>query len=341
VKINITALPLGLVPGSGLRVAAHPVSGEVTLNFEAQGSLQEQIRSTVALACKGFALEVKPDGETVERTGVFELGVDQQSIYEHSQQKVTIESGAVVLNGARFMVKGGIGNLFSLPEWNVELWTEGLQPAAAFDLFPMYFRSLRQDLLLEGPVAIRLKSSGTWESLNLEAQMDLEDLGLRYRETLQKAPGIPLLVEAICSKEGKRITIADLRCTVHQLRMNMSGEFLAEESPLLGLVFQTEPVPLAGWEALVPSVGPYAMEGSVFLRGSLKAASTMPRPIGRCLRIGSPSVYLLPEYRRLAPGHGPRSSRNSPWMASCGRGWPRSRFRERLRRERASFLPSL
>ena len=74
-----------------------------------------------------------------------------------------------------------------------------------------------------------------------------------------------------CVHSGLGIAkLDDLELRLHTLSLNVSGELALVEIPHFGLLLQTSPTALEGWNALFPLLSAYQPKGSFFLRSSVR-----------------------------------------------------------------------
>ena len=268
-KVTLKSLPADRLPSVLLRgLPVRVASGSVSLDLEAEGSLDGRVRVGSVLEVEGLALEVPGGMAGGERTGVFALKFEHQGNLEYPLKRVTTESALVSLNQNRVRFKGTVQVSSPAPEWDLEVWTEQLHPDSLLPLFPLLAQHWPQDLQIEGPVGAWLKSAGNPESLTWEARLDLEGTRVQVREGFLKPAGAPISLEGQGTKEGKRIVLNLVRLKHPDLALGVSGEVLAEPRPQFTLVLQSEPVPLETLAAFVPPLSPYGLEGKLLLRGS-------------------------------------------------------------------------
>jgi hypothetical protein len=115
---------------------------------------------------------------------------------------------------------------------------------------------------------------------------------VEYQDLFQKAPGGRFSIACKANKQGERVTVEDLELLLHTLALNASGELTLSETPHFGFLVQTNPIALEGWDTLCPSLAPYELAGSFFLRSSLRGT---PDDMSTNLQISSDKIgFLLP-----------------------------------------------
>lgn len=84
-----------------------------------------------------------------------------------------------------------------------------------------------------GPVRIEGKAEGTLEELAFDVQLDAKGAAVRYGESFDKAPGVPLDLAARGTKRGNAVEIPDLRLRFDETKLRGSAKIANLESPKL------------------------------------------------------------------------------------------------------------
>ena len=270
-RISLKSLPLQTIQGDLTKGFPYQVlSGNLSIEADAKGSLEEKILSEADVNIDGLVLQESGKEDNREKTEKLHVSLAQKSVFQYSGQKIEIQSAAVSVNRNQILLKGSLTSLFSSPKWDLEVWTEDFHPFALVELFPMFSGSFPSDLEMVGPTEINVQSAGSMEKLHLEARLDMNGMNIRYKDVFRKAAGVPLSLDCNMDKEASRYTLKELKLTLHHLLMNVSGEVVSEKKTRFGLLAQTHPVSLKGWDALVPLLSPYRLDGSFFLRSSVR-----------------------------------------------------------------------
>ena len=272
-NISLESLPLEKIQGDVTKgLPFQLLSGALSLKVDAKGSLGEEILSEAEVDIEDLVLQASDKKDPAEKTGKLHVTFTQKSGFEYTKQRVELESAALSLNRNRILLKGTLESLFESPRWDVKAWTEDFHPYALVSLFPMFSQGLPSELEWEGPAEIKVQSAGSMENLHLEARVDLNSARIRYKDLFHKAAGTPLSLDCNGDKEAAHYTLKDLQFILHHLVMNVSGEIVTEKKKRFGLLAQTRPVSLKGWDSLVPILSPYHLDGSFFLRSSIRGS---------------------------------------------------------------------
>lgn len=290
VKVQLSLLGVALeavgpyLPqGLPLEATAGKLSGEV----EAEGVLSGAVRSKARIVLEELMLRSPGDEGVAWPPANLELAY--QGTAEVQAEKVTIASAAFSFNGSGVRLEGRVEGFRSTPSWDVTVRTEGLQPGTLVASIPLLAAQLPQGLDLEGVAELQLASSGSLEDFGADLQCDLGGLRIQYEDLFHKPQGTACSLKASGRREGERIVLRELKATLHQLALSGSGEVVTQDKQAqYGFLLQTTPVPLGGWDALVPSLKPYRPEGSLLVRSSLRGTN------------GDASVNLQASSERLA-----------------------------------------
>jgi len=270
-RLSLQSLPMetigkAFLPASPLQIRA----GEGSLEMDAKGSLDDRIEVQSELEMKALVLQETVEEGEGKKTEALQGVLSEKAVLTYAEQKVDLQSVAVSLNGNRLVLKGKVRGFLETPHWDLDLKSEGLNPDSLLRLFPMFVQSVPPDLRLEGPAEVTMQSSGSTEKMRFAARVDMNNMGILYQDVFRKSAGIPLSLECKGEKEGSRYKLEDLSLVLHQLALNVSGEVVTEKTTRFGLLAQTRPVSLKGWGGLVPMLEPYHLDGSFFLRSSLR-----------------------------------------------------------------------
>jgi hypothetical protein len=266
-KFPISRLKDGLPKGLPVQV----LSGDLSMNLEANGSLAEKILSKSDIELKDLVFEERKQEGSAERSGTIHFTLTHEMSVDYPKRQISLQSGVVSINGNRLLMKGTVDNFLKGPQWDVEGWTEGLQPAALVELFPMFTNKFPKDIHIEGPAAIHLQSSGSPKKFHMETNVDMNAMKIQYKDLFQKPVGTPLSFVCKGNKNAEHITFEELQVILHQLIMTAPGEIMITgKTPQFNFQVQTRPVPLKGWDALVPLLSPYHLEGSLVLQSSFR-----------------------------------------------------------------------
>ena len=292
-EFPIERFKAGLPKGLPVQVLA----GNLSMNLETKGSLAEKIVSRSDIEVKDLVFEERKQQGVAERSGTIHLTLTHRSSVDYPRRQISIESGEVSINGNRFLVKGRAENFLKEPQWDVKAWTEGLRPASLVDLFPMVRNKIPKELAITGPVEINLQSSGFQKKFHVETNVDMGAMKIQYKDLFQKPAGTPLSIVLKGDKKAEHITLEELQVILHQLVMDAPGDItITDKKPHFGFQMQTRPISLKGWDALVPKLSPYRLEGSLVLTSAFRGT---PQDASFELRLSSDRMgFDIPQLKK-------------------------------------------
>jgi len=271
VQTSLREIPIGgLLDRFSYELPVRVQSGTVSIDWEASGSLAEQIASKAQVDLQGLRLEPPQAASDGAEPAELNCTITEKLVLEFAEEKLLLESVDVSVDGQRLQMQGIVESFKTDPRWDVKVWSEGFRPDPLMAILPILANQIPTELELEGPLAIRLKSVGTQEAFQVEARVDMEAMKILYPELFQKLPGTAFSIGCKADKKGERVTLNDLELALHTLLLNASGELALAETPHFGFLLQTNPIVLEGWDTLCPLLSPYQPKGSFFLRSSLR-----------------------------------------------------------------------
>lgn len=307
IRSSLRELPLGTVVS--LLPSQLPVrilSGTGSASLEAKGSLDQKIVSRAAVDLQDLRLQASGAEETAGPEPVaLHCTIAENLVLEAAAEKLALESLEVTVNGEKLLMQGMVESFRTDPRWEGKVWSDGFRPDLLIAIVPAAAQALPAELSFEGPLAMHLESAGTREAFGLEARLDLEGMKIEYQDLFRKAPGGKFSIGCKADKKGEHVTVKDLELLLHTLALNASGELTLSETPHFGLLLETNPIVLEGWETLCPSLAPYEPEGAFFLRSSLRGT---PEDVSVNLQVSSDKIrFLLPSPEGERGGGGDRS----------------------------------
>jgi hypothetical protein len=271
VHTSLRELPIGgLLARMSFELPVRVQSGTVSLDWEASGSLAEQIASKAQVDLQGLRLEPPPPAPDGVEPDELNCTITEKLVLEFAEEKLLLESVDVSVDGQKIQMQGTVESFKTDPRWDVEVWSEGFRLDPLMVILPIFANRIPKELELEGPLAIRLNSVGTQEAFQVEARVDMEGMKILHPELFQKPSGTAFSIGCKADKKGERVTLNDLELRLYTLSLNASGELALAETPHFGFLLQTNPIVLEGWDTLCPPLSPYQPKGSFFLRSSLR-----------------------------------------------------------------------
>ena len=249
------------------------LSASLRADLEVGGSLQDGLRTRSEWHLEDVVVERSGEEGPPIPSEKMQLTFAQEAVLNHPGQSLEIASVLVSLNANRVLLRGSVRDYLDAAGWDLELWTEGLDPGALSRLLPVFGAALPPDLEMAGLAQVKVRTHGTMESLRVDAHAEMDSLRVQFGDTFRKDTGVPLSVSFKGDKQGDRMTLEDLRLQLHHLTVKISGEMMSGEPTRFGLLAQTPAVDLNGWGSLVPAVAAYEPEGSALLRVSARGTT--------------------------------------------------------------------
>ena len=246
-----------------------PLSGILNGKLTARGSLAAQLTSESQIDVQDLIIQMLDEAQAARNSTPVQISFAHNIQLEYSNEKMSVESAALSLNGNRILVKGNVQNFLKLPKWDARIWTETFQPMSLAALMPMFLEKMPAELELKGPAEITINSAGTKDSFNFDINTNMAQMEVKYEELFKKPAGTPFSLLSKGDKAAERITLKELKLNLHDLVMTTAGEIIQSAKPRFSLRTQTNSISLEGWEDLVPLLAPYNPRGSLFLRSSL------------------------------------------------------------------------
>lgn len=137
---------------------------------------------------------------------------------------------------------------------------------------PKLKAAIPPDLKLNGPITAELDLAGTTGALSVNATIDGTAIAVRHGELFSKQPGIPLTVTADARYTREKIAVNEATIRFHLLEGRMTGTITQGDAPEVNLSVSTSPVPLSGWEEILPATKPLALKGTAGLDAKINGA---------------------------------------------------------------------
>ncbi len=264
VVVRTDSLPLRRITESlGLPVQA--LSGTLNADISAAGSLERNLDASSKIRVENLVLQTRGDDSTGPRkTEAIAVSLDGKALYTAEGEAVTLEPTSLEVNGNRIVASGSMHNVLSRPEWKMNLQGASLDPSALIGLFPMYSGKVPEDLSFRGPARLEIRSSGSRDDFTVEAGVDASLMEIVYGELFGKPEGMPCTLEISTGVRQGVVDISSLNLTLYNLLLSGSGEVdLSKPVPTADIRVATRPMTLQGWDAVVPLLAQYDLDGSV------------------------------------------------------------------------------
>lgn len=306
VSIRTDSLPLSrLTENLGLPVQA--LSGTLNADISAAGSLDRNLDASSKIRVENLVLKTGGHEQSGPRkTGTIAASLDGKALYTSEGEAVTLQPTSLEINGNRLVASGNVQNVLSRPEWKMTLQSTSLDPAALIGLLPMYTGNMPEDLSFRGPARLEVRSSGSREDFTVEAGVDASLMEIVYGELFGKPEGMPCTLETAAGVRQGVVDIRSLNLTLYNLLLSGSGEIdLSKPVPTADIRLDTRPMTLQGWDAVVPLLAQYDLDGSV---GAVTAG--MSGPLNQAaLSLRAPAeriAFTLPPNEAEGESQGPQ-----------------------------------
>jgi uncharacterized protein involved in outer membrane biogenesis len=162
-------------------------------------------------------------------------------------------------------VRGTVGPLGTPPAAaapvDVEVKLDPLDPGALAAAVPAFAAALPAGAGITGPLTVSTHVTGTAATAVVQLAVDGSDAAVRWRDAFAKPAGTPLRIDVEATRAEDAVRIAKARLLLAEADLGASGTVGAGGA--LDLQVDGGPIPLAGWERLVPAAAAYALAGTV------------------------------------------------------------------------------
>lgn len=172
-------------------------------------------------------------------------------------------------------IKGVIGPLGNDADMkrlsmDVTLRAGSLNPDFIMAFYPSIQENLPEDVAFSGLLGMEMIMKGTLANLQIQGNMEMKDLDIRYGETFYKPKLVPCQISIKASKAGDDIRVEPSVITMHTMSLKTSGKITGLTNPNFDLVMGADDTSMNGWELLVPSLKEYKPDGNITFRGAMK-----------------------------------------------------------------------
>jgi len=192
-------------------------------------------------------------------------------------QPISVELAAALFAAKQNLrLKARLGPLPTGGDFN-QLLLDGQLQADPLDIgrlksaAPGALSVLPKEIDLSGVFRIKkLNFKGTAEKLALDGELEGGDGALRIGKILHKAVGVPLLLTADAQYANRTLFLRHAAVKLHTLMLESKGEVRLGGAPELNLNFTSKPVPLDGWDKIIPAVAGYQLAGEMQVNATLR-----------------------------------------------------------------------
>jgi uncharacterized protein involved in outer membrane biogenesis len=115
-----------------------------------------------------------------------------------------------------------------------------------------------------------LKLKGTLHDLALNGGIEGTQGFIHYRDYFHKPAGIPLVLESAAQYSNDKIVIGNAGLKLHTLPLQVKGDIVLGNPPVVNLSFDSDPASLEGLGKLIPAIVNYDIKGKMGLRATVR-----------------------------------------------------------------------
>lgn len=187
---------------------------------------------------------------------------------------LTIELDAAVIEDEKNLaVSGTFGPLADNPDdtpVNARIDIGPIAIATLKTALPALSEGMPPELTLDGPVRLGIDAAGTVGAVTLRVEMDASELAAEMPASFTKTAGTPMTLASDVAVTEERVTLSNLRVQLHTLEASGGGTVTLGESPTARFDLQSKPTSLAGWDAIIPTLAEYSLEGAMQLQAHIE-----------------------------------------------------------------------
>ena len=140
--------------------------------------------------------------------------------------------------------------------------------------FPEMQTAVPPNVQIDGPVKLSVEAAGLWPDLPLKLEVDASQTTIRAAGNFTKPAGVPLTLGVTVVANEDSIAAQNIELVLHEARAGGRGTIRLTPEPTYDFIVQSQPVSLAGWERLVPTVKPYGLDGELRLNARVTGAAS-------------------------------------------------------------------
>ncbi len=269
------------------------LSGAVTADLKGKGSLADILTADTVISVRDLVFQEKVKKEASPPSEKINFGLKGNLSLAYNKQHLSIEPGVLTLNENRIKFSGKVDKFLTDPRWDIMVTTEKFEPAAMIALVSPYIAGIPEALVLEGPVSLRLVSSGNASNYTIDAGIVSDAMKIEYGTAFKKPAGTALSLDVKGMRKGSDLSFEKIDCRLHTLVAYAEGTVsTGKVRPAVNLTLKTNGIELDDWGAMVPAMKAYALKGNIALNASVKGA---PDNLSLNIRAGSDRIeFQLP-----------------------------------------------
>lgn len=163
---------------------------------------------------------------------------------------------------------GGGGDYSRVP-LDAEVELPSLQLAELDRVYPLS-AAIPRDLRVEGPIVLSAHVQGTMANLAMNAKGNATESIVRFGQSFIKPKGTTLLLDGEGEMTEQRMRVGRAKVTLHTLELTGTGEVARGKVPSVNLALESNRMPLAGWEKMVPALKASNPSGTMEMRARIQ-----------------------------------------------------------------------
>lgn len=189
----------------------------------------------------------------------------------------TLDAALLEASTPNLRLRGTIGPVGNPPDpdalpVDVRAELTAVQLAALRQALPELDAQLPRDLVVEGPLALRLGARGTRAALAIESAIDATAARVTNGRLLDKAAGVPLRVESRGARRGDAIVVESAVIRLDEADATAHGTITPGDPPRVDLQVDTGRTSLERIRGLVPALREHELGGT--FEAHLRAVGT-------------------------------------------------------------------
>lgn len=277
ITLKMDSIPLKkLTEDLGLSLKA--ASGSMSGNITAKGELKQKIAIVPRITVRDLIMQKKAGAPAAAKAPVAIAGeLAGNILYDAVPQDVTVDSTNLTLNGNQFAIAGKAEHVASGPAWNFNVKSVSLTPATLMDVASAFGVNLPATLSLKGPAKLQLSTTGTAQDIAVQAAVEMSPTEIIYGKAFHKPAGLTCTFGTTAGIKEGLLNINTLNLVLYNLTLTGGGEVnMKDPSRPMNVQFDTKPVSLQGWDALIPFMRAYKLGGSMAMKAAITGTKLSP-----------------------------------------------------------------
>ncbi len=276
ITLSVDSIPLKNLTealGLSLKAASGNISGDVT----AKGELKQQITIDPKITVRELVMQRKPGAPAAKSVAAIAADLSGKIVYDALPQDVALDPVNLAINGNRFIVTGKARHVTSGPAWNFTMRSVTLTPSTMLGAASAFGINLPAALKLNGPAKLQASTAGTAQDMAVEGGVEMSSTEITYGKAFHKPEGLTCTFGSTAGIKGGVLDIKTLNLVLYNLALTGAGTVnMKDPAGGMNVRFDTKPVTLQGWDALIPFMRSYKLGGAVAMKGGVTGTKKSP-----------------------------------------------------------------